>query len=140
MENWIELIAACLCVCCKHQYVLKRCAFYVWHLGKLHWICHGPPIFAWKRNLDHISATEKTANERYFRSPLELFPKNYIPQKRMQYALNGVMMMMMAMSLIALVLVVEPLQQQQRQQQTVAACFFSSEKIVMCNTPEWQRV
>lgn len=64
-------------------------------------------------------------HERYFRSPLELFPKNYTPQKRMQYALNGVMMMMMAMSLISLVLVVEPLQQQQ---QTVAACFFSCEK------------
>lgn len=41
MENWIKLIAACLCVCCKHQYVLKRCAFYVWHLGKLHWIAMG---------------------------------------------------------------------------------------------------
>lgn len=74
---------------------------------------------------------KRTENERYFRSPLELFPKNYTPQKRMQYALNGVMMMMMAMSLVSLVLVVEPLQQQQ---QTVAACFFSGEKIVMCNT------
>lgn len=75
---------------------------------------------------------ENTVNERYFRSPLELFPKNYTPQKRMQYALNGVMMMMMAMSLISLVLVVEPLQQQQSRQLPLA--FSLAKKIVMCNT------